>query len=244
MLMNMVQSTKIFGENFIGIEKQELLASERAYPGQRLSDFYRNPNDYQSMGDRLHVCETLFGDFDAEIMILLQDAADTATIERQALEFPSSPLRHGNKVRTNIRLVNWFASLLQSDLIDINGSHASGCGIYYANAVWLIKRGDSMRAPIRAKKSVSQACLPVLHATIKNLSRLRLIITFGREAYTFLRNAYGLPLDWQSALSSQKPQMLANGIAVGAMNHPAASVPERESLARLGGILREGLPTR
>lgn len=240
----MAQATKIFGVKFIGIEEQELLASERAYPGQRLSDFYRNPNDYQSMSDRLHVCETLFGDFDAEIMILLQDAADTATIERQALAFPNSPLRHGNKVRTNVRLVNWFSSLLESDLIDIKGSHASRSGIYYANAVWLIKQGDSMRAPIRARRSVSKACLPVLRATIDNLSRLKLIITFGREAYMSLRNAYGLSLDWQSALSSQKPQTLANGIVVGAMNHPAASVPERESLARLGGILREGLPPR
>jgi hypothetical protein len=130
---------------------------------------------------------------------------------------------------------------LESSLINIEGSNASKCGIYYANAIWLLKRGDSMRAPIRAKKSVSQACLPVLHATVSNLSKLKLILAFGREAYISLRNAYDLPLDWRSALSSPTVQSFANGINVGAMNHPAASVPESESLTRLGHLLRKGL---
>lgn len=220
---------KIFGDQFLNIE-------DGFRSGSRIisvSEHYKNPNSYQNMQKRLHVCETLFGDFNAEVMILLQDAADTDTLDVNKKKFPEEPLRHGKNVMTNLKLVKWLSPYFGSDKINIEGTNANNCGVYYANAVWLIKKGSSMRAPIRSNRDVLEVCRPVLYATVQNLPNLKLVLSFGKKAYDSLRLAYKLDLNWIEASKTLETQELSSGIKVAALNHPAASVAERVSLERL-----------
>ena len=197
----------IYGDSFIDIEKKN-----------GLEDWYLNPNNFQDMSNRLHVCETLFGDFDAKLMILLQDAADEQTLLNQKKKTPESPLRHNPEIRTNKKLIVWLKDYFN---VDIDGVNAKNCGVYLANAVWLIKKGYVMRAPIRKKKAVLIECSPVLDATIANLKNLRLIMTFGQIAYESIALKFKITLTWHEALK-QEGAIKVEGYVVGAFPHPAA----------------------
>ena len=77
--------------------------------GSDLEHLYVNPNKLQDMSARLHVCETLFGDFNARVLVLLQDAADVDSLLLSRDLCPSRPLlSHSEKALTNKRLVSWL----------------------------------------------------------------------------------------------------------------------------------------
>lgn len=216
-------SDLIFGDKFLGIENGlELL--------------YRNPNEFQDMSNRLHVCETLFGDFNAKLLVLLQDAADEETILAQKKLFPDSPLRHGQNIGTNRKLVKWLGDYFT---IDIEGKNAKNCGIYYANAVWLIKRGCDISSPIHEQRAVLEACAPVLDATINNLKNLRLILAFGKSAYLALKQKFRIEKSWEDALKNNQLIEVGRSFKIGAINHPRASVSSALTQERITKLLTE-----
>lgn len=188
--------------------------------GTNHQDYYVNPNILGCMSDRLHVCESLFGDFDAELMVLLQDAADENSFKKLKEKNPSiNPLIHNPSANTNKKLVFFLESFFPK--INISGTEASSCGIYYANAVWLVKKGDGMRAPIKKKSLVLKECSEVLDATVNNLKNLRLIMTFGQIAYEAIASKFKINLSWHEALK-QDGLITVEGYFVGAFPHPAA----------------------
>lgn len=213
----------IFGNSFLGIEKD-------------LTEWYRNPNEFQNMSDRLHVCETLFGDFNAKLMILLQDAADEDTLLNQKKLTPESPLRHSPQIGTNKKLVKWFKDYFQ---VDIEGSNAKGCGIYYANAIWLIKKGSDISSPIYLQDKVLKVCEPVLDATIGNLKELKLILAFGKSAFLALKGKFNIQESWEDALKKNQLIDVGRRFKIGAINHPRASIPSLLTQARIKNLLIE-----
>jgi hypothetical protein len=213
----------IFGSSFKGIEKG-------------LTDWYRNPNDFQDMENRLHVCETLFGDFNAKLMVLLQDAADEETLLTQKKLTPDSPLRHGPQIGTNRKLVKWFKDYFE---VDINGNNSKDCGIYYANAIWLIKKGSDISSPIYLQDKVLRACEPVLDATINNLKELKLILAFGKSAFLALKSKFNIQESWEDALANNLLIDVGERFKVGAINHPRASIASLLTQARIKNLLIE-----
>jgi len=211
----------IFGNSFFGIEKD-------------LTNWYRNPNEFQDMSNRLHVCETLFGDFNAKLMVLLQDAADEETLFNQKKLTPDSPLRHDPKIGTNKKLVKWFKDYFE---VDIEGSNAKECGIYYANAIWLIKKGSDISSPIYLQDKVLKACEPVLEATINNLKELKLILAFGKSAFLALKSKFNIQESWEDALAKNLLIDVGERFQVGAINHPRASIPSLVTQARIKNLL-------
>lgn len=205
-----------------------------------LAEHYINPNHFQDMSSQLHCCETLFGDLDARLMILLQDAADEATILKQKKIYPRKPLQHGIKVPTNVKLVRLLKEYYPD--ITICGKNAANCGIYYANAIWLIKRGAGMSAPIVSARDVLEECKPVMDATIKNLRDLELIVAFGRHAYDSLAERYNISEDWRDCLANGTVLSVKESgnrtIKIATLNHPRASVETSKTRARLARIFR------
>lgn len=213
----------IFGSSFKGIEKE-------------LTDWYCNPNDFQDMTKQLHVCETLFGDFNAKLMILLQDAADEETLIAQKIITPNSPLRHSPKISTNKKLVKWFKEYFK---VDINGGNSRECGIYYANAIWLIKKGSDISSPIYLQNKVLGVCAPVLDATINNLQELKLILTFGKSAFLALKSKFNIQESWEDALANNVLIDVGERFKVGVINHPRASVSSMLTKVRINNLLIE-----
>lgn len=213
-----------FGNSFLGIEKDK----------KDLTSWYLNPNEFQDMSNRLHVCETLFGDFNAKLMILLQDAADEQTLLNQKKSTPENALRHSPKIGTNKKLVKWLKEYFE---VDIEGSNAKECGIYYANAIWLIKKGANISSPIHLQNDVLEVCEPVLDATITNLKELKLILAFGKSAFLALKGKFNIRESWEDALSKNLLIDVGRGFKVGAINHPRASVRSLVTEARIKSLL-------
>lgn len=206
--------------------------------GLNLKNEYKNPNEYRLMLDGLHTCESLFGDYKAKILLLMQDAADSNTLDKLKESGEKNPLKHSPQALTNKRLVDWFSR--NNFDVNINGENSRDCDLYYANAVWLIKIGMNMRSPLRKKNAVLKECAPVLNATIENLINLRLIFTFGSVAYESISNKYSLKKTWKEAMSSDK-LIKANGIFIAPMFHPAKpGLNLDENFKRLTSFLKEG----
>lgn len=216
---------KIFGDSFKNL-------------GVGLKDNYVNPNDLQDMSNRLHVCETLFGDFDARVLIVLQDAADVDTLLTRARAAPNAPiLRHGEDILTNRRLVDWFSDYFN---VSIDGHGAAECGIYYANSVWLLKRSGGMSGSIKKSKEVTVACKPVLLATLRNLQSLEVVISFGAQAHKSMCGILNIDETWSSAKENKTPNIVRfdnRKLRYVALNHPAARIPPEITKARLRTLL-------
>ena len=206
--------------------------------GADLVSHYVNPNQLQDMSKRLHVCETLFGDFDAKVLVLLQDAADAdKLIDNGAVDRSKPVLRHFEGALTNKRLVDWFGDYFQ---VSITGDGSSSCGLYYANAIWLIKRFGGMSGPIVRRSEVLEACTPVLCATLKNLKNLEIVFAFGMQAYDSISRMLGVETSWQSAKDSLLAEQVifaGRTINLVALNHPAARVSHKLTKERLHNFL-------
>lgn len=205
-------------------------------------DGYRNINELYPQYDQLHACETLFGDFDAEVMVLAQDAANYDRLrELKEREPAKNPFRHGEKVKTNINLFRLMSPYF--DLGDYSQPNSSKCGLYYANAVWLLKDTKNMSGSIALEKEVFQKCNEVFDATISNLKNLKLIITMGEKAFHFLKNRYpkDINANWSEvALKGGVDKFTHNGreYMMASIYHPGALGVKSRSLKQ--GVVGKG----
>jgi hypothetical protein len=189
-------------------------------------DGYRNINELYPQRDRLHACETLFGDFDTEVMLLAQDAANYDSLrELKECEPTKNPFRHGENVKTNVNLFGLMSPYF--DLGSYSQPNSSKCGLYYANAVWLLKDTKNMSGSIVLEKEIFQRCNEVFDATISNLNKLRLIITMGEKAFQFLKNRYpeDITTNWpEAALTGGVNKFTHNGreYLMASIYHPGA----------------------
>jgi hypothetical protein len=148
---------------------------------------YRNINQLYPQVDRLHCCETLFGDPQAEVLLLAQDAAHVSRFEAAMAKDPAqNPFRHDPHLPTNAYLFEYLRKYF-----DVGRStedpNNRGCNIYYANAIWLLKEGDSAQAAVKQEGKALEVSLPVLTATVNQLVRLRVVIALGSVAYRAIR---------------------------------------------------------
>ena len=152
---------------------------------------YRNINEIYPQYNQLNACETLFGDWNARVMILAQDAANFETLDLLLKKNPKeNPFRHGEKVKTNLNLHNLLRATKHFNLGDYSRPNSKNCGVYYANAVWLLKISHSMSGALVNKEKVFDASKEVIKATLFNLNNLNLIITLGREPFLFLKEVF------------------------------------------------------
>lgn len=186
---------------------------------------FRNINSLFVIKDQLHMCETLFGDTNAKIMILGQDGAPYEKIKALSEKEGRNSYRHGEDVKTNQNLIFCLSKYLALNKIDLKNIDPKSSGIYYANAIWLLKESKGMAGTISRPKTALKTCLPVLKATIEGLNNLQLIIALGRLAYESLCSvAPELNPDWTKLVQSrgvQNSNFYGKKLNVATVRHPS-----------------------
>jgi len=209
----------------------------------RLACDYINPNELMLMSNQLHVCESLFGDWNARVCLLLQDPADVDSLRKFQKETGRPILSHSPIADTNKRLVEWLNKFEMYSQLDIEGSLSKSCGLYYANAVWFLKREGGMGAPIRQRTRVIEESSEILVATIMQLKELELIIAFGGVAYQALQKIFDLKPTWPKVLESSNlisAQTNQRSYLIGVTNHPKARGVSKDWMEqRLIGFLQQ-----
>lgn len=205
----------------------------------RLARDYINPNDLAPMHDQLHVCESLFGDWNARVCLLMQDAADVESLREFHRKTGRPLLSHSPSAITNKRLVRWLVKHKEFSQVDIDGSHSEDCGVYYANAVWFLKKIGGMSGALRQRRRAIQESQKVLEVTFTQLSNLELIVAFGRTAYEALQTQFRLDTSWEKA-REQSGLMRHGRFLIGVTNHPMArGVPEAWMEERFDNFLNQ-----
>ena len=149
-------------------------------------DGYRNINELYKQHSQLHACETLFGDWNAEVLLLAQDPANFKTLEDLHMKYPNlNPYHHDGKIKTNKNLFEVMQSLNRFDLGTYDIPNNKNCGLYYANAIWLLKESSGMSGAITNKKKVYEESKKTFSATLSNLPRLKIILTLGKHSFDF-----------------------------------------------------------
>jgi hypothetical protein len=209
----------------------------------RLALDYVNPNELMPMHGQLHLCESLFGDWNARVCLLMQDPADVDSLRRFHEKTGRSILSHSPFAPTNKRLVEWLSKLEMFRQIDIEGSHANSCGLYYANAIWFLKREGGMSGALKQRKLVIEKSTEILVDTFRQLEKLELIVAFGAVAYEALREMFHLDLTWPQARHSDsliKVRIGERNFLIGVTNHPKArGVPNVLMEERLINIFKK-----
>jgi len=213
------------------------------YMDSKLARDYINPNELMLMSNQLHLCESLFGDWNARVCLLLQDPADVDSLRKFQKETGRPILSHSPKVATNKRLVEWLNKFEMYSQLDIEGRLSKSCGLYYANAVWFLKREGKMGAPLRQRTRVIEESSEMLVTTITQLKELELIIAFGGVAYQALQNIFDLKPTWPKVLESSNlisAQTNQRSFLIGVTNHPKARGVSKDWMEqRLIGFLQQ-----
>lgn len=150
--------------------------------------------------DRLHMCETLFGDKSATVLILAQDGANEDRMRSTIGREGAAGYRHGPDVKTNINLLRCLEDFCLAD-------DARRCGFFYANAIWLLKKSEGMSGAITDRYSVYDACAPVFWETVRGLEKLKLILCLGKQPYEFLRRLQvDLEPNWRMMSANEEVQ--------------------------------------
>lgn len=205
----------------------------------RLEKDYANPNELAAMDKQLHLCESLFGDWNARVCLLMQDPADIESLVNFHNKTGRPILSHSPSAQTNKRLVTWLSKHPEFRGLNIDGANAKDCGVFYANAIWYLKRGHGMGAILPQRSLAITESLPILRATFEQMPNLELIVAFGEVAYLSLKRLFALRESWNDAKKS-KQLISANGYEIGITMHPKArGVPPSQLEARLNHLLQQ-----
>ena len=200
---------------------------------------YRNINELYEQDSQLHACETLFGDWNAEVMILAQDAANFSTLKKLKDTDHRNPFRHSPTNNTNKNLHDILSGLNRFDMGEFCSPNNRNCGLYYANAIWLLKDSRDMSGAITNRQLVYKKNYEIFLATLSNLPNLKLILTLGELSFSFVRNFFNQQIDqsWHLAVKNWQLHKVIIGnqkIHIGAIYH--ASNRGMIARAKLNGI--------
>lgn len=107
----------------------------------------------------LHPVQSLFGNWDGNVLILGQDFNG----ENNLLNFKADEFKHDPSFETNINLVKVFGN---------------STNVLYANFFWFIKKG-SAQTKFSVRKEVVDANLPIFLATVSAMKHLTHIFVMG-----------------------------------------------------------------
>lgn len=121
--------------------------------------------------------ETLCGDWDGKLLIILKDFAPTGHFEDRHDVRPR--YSHTIDSQTNGNLVNFLSNA--NHALDKSGIKNTSCGILYISACFLLKCGNRLRTKISA--SALEKSWPVIKFTIANMPNLKDIALCGTHAF-------------------------------------------------------------
>lgn len=167
---------------------------------------YKNVNEIKLINNRLHSIQTLFGDLNAKILILLHNPTNFFfyyKLSKKKKDF----FRHDENSVTNINLVKIFKP--NFELVNIKGSNARTCGLFAANIIWLLR--DDLNKNIKKNNpdnSLIRECRTVFFETIDSLKNLKLIIAFGHVPYYACENYFGFKVDLKKDILNNRKKLI------------------------------------
>jgi len=167
---------------------------------------YKNINEIKLVDNRLHSIQSLFGDLNAKILILLHDPVDFFyyyKLSKKNNDF----FRHNEENPTNIKLVEIFKPHFK--LVNIKGSNSKNCGLFAANIIWLLK--DSLNKNViksNTDNSLIRECRAVFFETIESLKKLKLIIAFGSVPYYACENYFGFIVNLKKDIIKKRKKLI------------------------------------
>ena len=196
---------------------------------------YKNVNELiATIDDQLHPVETLYGDLQAELLVLGQDSMHWDGFAALYKVHNRGAYCHGDN-RTNQAITSALSDYLKKTSIRRGmPSSPKDCGVFYGNAIWLLKDTATMSGPLRNLQQAKKACRPVFTATLDGLPCLKVIWAMGKVSYEFLREVdtgNSLLAEWDSAKT-----MLQYGNFGG--RHLAVFTTEHGSRARTDIVTR------
>lgn len=136
---------------------------------------YRNIFELIPDETRLFGTESLFGDWDGEVLLLAKDFAPSTLVQQRIRENDPRPFRHSGKLgepgfRTNARLARFVSSTGQRFLY---GSAMGG----------LLRNDNQLSGTLPAWSETRSYRKAVLTFTIQSMPNLRAIVCLGADAH-------------------------------------------------------------
>jgi hypothetical protein len=175
---------------------------------------------------RLYGTESLYGDWDGELLLLAQDFAPAFLIRERMRKGDLRPYHHScweckpreTGSRTNKRLFE-FARKIKCEKL---------YGSAFAN---LLRNDDRCSAKLADSPEIQKFISDVLRFTVNHMPNLQAIACLGKEAWKCAANVYGKKENWKAQLDAQQPVDVDQDIRLFALFHPAA----RESDEKMRG---------
>lgn len=174
---------------------------------------------------KLYGTETLFGDWDGELLILLQDFSTREEIRQRIAARDPNPYRHDPAIRTNRRLEKLAAPLGE-------GLDPRRCRMLYGSALaGLLKGGTSLSGGLPNWRSLLEYAQKVLLWTLGQMPNVKTVACCGKVAWETATTAHGLNgLDWRTYLERRIP-VEAGKVLLYAHRHPVNRDPGSWTLA-------------
>lgn len=165
---------------------------------------------------RLSGVDAFLGDTKAHTLVLGKDAAPARVFRQLVDDNHPDPYRHDPALPTNQMLQQVLGAVGIDAPLD--GSKAATCGVYYANAYWLLRDDDRFSGPLKNADAAFEQSQRILEYVLSNLTGLERVIAMGADAYAALMQFYDLSEDWRTNLHERR-HIHANGLKVCASSH-------------------------
>lgn len=165
---------------------------------------------------RLSGVDAFLGDVKAETLVLGKDSAPASVFKKLVVDGHPDPYRHDPTLPTNRMLERVLRDLGFDARLD--GSTSATCGVYYANAYWLLRDDDRFSGPLKNADEAFVQSRPIMSYMFAELPRLKRIVALGADSYAALMRFYDLKEDWRSNLH-QRRCVQADGRRLYASSH-------------------------
>ncbi len=135
---------------------------------------------------RLYGTESLYGDWDAPVLLLAKDFAPCTLVDERILKQDPRPFRHKCKMKTNVMLQQYTASL--------------NCPLLYGSALAGLLRNDGkVRGALPDRAAVMPYARDVLRFTMSQMPNLVTIACLGADAWSCATQALEIKnADWKT----------------------------------------------
>lgn len=166
------------------------------------ADGWANIFDVLPEPRRLTGVDSYCGDWSARTLVLGKDCAPARVFRRRLAEGMGDPYRHDPNLPTNKML----RAVLESVGIEapLDGSRASMCGVFYANAYFLLRDDDRFSGALPNRRAALAESKKVLRFILENQPNLERIIAMGEDAYAALADLFGFSGEWRRDLEGRR----------------------------------------
>jgi hypothetical protein len=165
---------------------------------------------------RLTGVDAFCGDWRAHTLVVGKDCAPARVFRKRVSDGITDPYRHDPKLPTN-RMLHETLKQVGVDA-PLDGSRADCCGVFYANAFFLLRDDDRFSGGLPNRHAALEESKKVLGFILAHQPRLDRIVAMGRDAYDALSSLLGFQADWRQSLLDRR-HVMVEGKKIVASSH-------------------------